>query len=57
MSKIVKPQLSIVVQPMQLIGETAAEILLKRLNEDMSGFPAKFRLKTELLIKESVKSI
>lgn len=57
MSKIVKPQLSIVVQPMQLIGETAAEILLKRLNEDMSGFPAKFRLKTELLMKESVKSI
>lgn len=54
MAKIVKPTLSIVVQPMEQIGETAANILLKRLKGDMSNFPSMFRLKTELLIKDSI---
>lgn len=57
MARIVKPPLSIVVQPMQQIGETAANILLKRLKGDMSNFPSMFRLKTEVLIKESVSGI
>jgi LacI family transcriptional regulator len=57
MAKIIKPPLSIVVQPMKAIGETAAELLLKRLNDDMINFPARYRLKTEMLIKESVKSL
>lgn len=55
MAKIVKPSLSIVVQPMKQIGETAANVILKRLKGDMSNFPSMFRLKTELLIKDSVK--
>jgi LacI family transcriptional regulator len=54
LAKIVKPPLSIVIQPMQQIGETAASVLLKRLKGDMSNFPSMFRLKTELLIKDSV---
>lgn len=57
MAQIVKPALSIVVQPMQEIGETAAKLLLKRLQGDYSGFPAMYRLKTELMIKESVKTL
>lgn len=57
LAKIVKPPLSIVVQPMQQIGETAANILLKRLKGDMTNFPSMFRLKTEILIKESVRNI
>jgi LacI family transcriptional regulator len=57
LARIVKPSLSIVVQPMQQIGEVAAQILLKRLKKDLSGFPAVVRLKTELLIRDSVKSI
>lgn len=57
MARIVKPNLSIVVQPMQQIGETAANILLKRLRGDMSNFPSMFRLKTELMIKDSVKEL
>ncbi len=57
LAKIVNPPLSIVVQPMKAIGETAAEILVKRLNKDNSNFPMIFRLKTEILIKESVKAI
>ena len=54
MAKVVKPPLSIVEQPMQEIGTTAAEILLKRLKGDYSDFPRVSRLKTEIFIKESV---
>jgi LacI family transcriptional regulator len=57
MAKIVKPPLSIVMQPMDAIGEIAADILLKRLSGDMGNFPARFRLKTELMMKESVRNI
>lgn len=57
MAKIVKPTLSIVVQPMELIGETAANILLRRLKGDMSNFPTMFRLKTELIIRDSIREL
>jgi LacI family transcriptional regulator len=57
LARIVKPSLSIVVQPVRQIGETAAQILLKRLKGDPSGFPQIFRLKTELLIRDSIKNI
>ena len=54
MSKVVKPALSIVEQPMKEMGNTAAKVLLKRLDEDYSGFPEVYRLKTNILIKASV---
>lgn len=57
LAKIVKPSLSIVVQPIEQIGETAARLLLKRLNGDNEDKPSVHRLKTEILIKDSVKSI
>lgn len=57
MAKIVKPSLSIVVQPMQQIGETAANVLLKRLKGDIGNLPSMYRLKTELIINNSVKNI
>lgn len=57
LARIVKPSLSIVVQPMQQIGEVAADVLLRRLKGDLSGFPSVFRLKTELLIRDSVKKV
>lgn len=57
LARVVKPPLSIVIQPMQSIGETSAEVLLKRLNGDMSNFPSMFRLKAELLVKGSVRNI
>jgi LacI family transcriptional regulator len=57
LARIVKPALSIVVQPMQQIGEVAAQILLKRLKGDLTGFPAVVRLKTELLLRDSVRKI
>jgi LacI family transcriptional regulator len=57
MAKVIKPSLSIVVQPMKQIGETAAKILIKRMKGDNSNVPSIHRLKTEILLKDSIKSI
>lgn len=57
MAKVVKPPLSIVEQPMKEIGETAASLLLKRLKNDYSDFPSVYRLKTKVIIKESVSRL
>ncbi|MDA3847697.1 MAG: LacI family DNA-binding transcriptional regulator [Vallitaleaceae bacterium] len=54
MSKVVRPPLSIVEQPMKEIGMTAAKLLVKRLKGDYDSFPATYRLKTNIYIKESV---
>ncbi len=54
LANVVKPRLSIVVQPMQQIGETAANLLIRRMKGDRSGFPAMFRLKTEIVEGESI---
>ncbi len=54
MSKVVKPPLSIVEQPMKEIGLTAATLLVKRLKGDYDSFPATYRLKTNVYIKDSV---
>jgi LacI family transcriptional regulator len=57
LARIVKPTLSVVVQPMQQIGEIAAQVLVKRLKGDQSGFPAMFRLKADILIKDSISYV
>lgn len=57
LTSVVKPPLSLVVQPIKEIGENVAEILLKRLHEDKSNLPSLIRLKGEVIIKESVKNI
>lgn len=54
MARVVKPRLAIVVQPMEMMGETAATLLLKRLRGDRSNFPTMLRLKTTLVPGESV---
>lgn len=56
-SKIVKPSLTIIIQPMKQLGEAAANIMLKRLQDDKDDFPSLIRLKGELLIKDSVANI
>ena len=50
LARIVKPALTIVVQPIQAIGETAATLLMKRLRDDRTGFPVIERLKTSLVL-------
>ena len=57
LAKIVKPPLSIVVQPVAQIGEIAANTILKRLKGDNSNYPAMVRLKTELALNGSVKRV
>lgn len=52
--KAIKPSLSLVIQPIQKIGEETARILLKRLKGDMSNFPEIARLETQLFLGESV---
>jgi len=57
MAKIVKPSLSLVVQPMEEIGEVVASLLLKRLKGDKTDFPLQKKLNAQVLIKNSVKKI
>ncbi|HBQ64591.1 MAG TPA: LacI family transcriptional regulator [Clostridiales bacterium] len=54
MAQIIKPRLTIVMQPVALIGKTAADLLLRRLSGDMQDFPVLHRLKTELIPGDSV---
>lgn len=55
LAKVVKPTLYIVVQPMHQMGEFAANLLLRRMKGDKSGFPVMMRLKTEIVEGESIK--
>ncbi len=57
LAKVVKPPLSIVMQPVQQIGEVAANTLLRRLKGDMTNYPSMLRLKTELILKDSVRRL
>ena len=57
MAMLVKPRLTIVVQPMAKIGEQAAALLLKRLKGDREDHPYIARLKTELIPGDSVRQI
>lgn len=55
--KVLNPPLSIVVQPIEKIGETTAELLLKRMSGNNSNFPSINRLKGKLIITNSIKKI
>ncbi len=57
LARIVKPALSVVVQPMKQIAETIATVLLQRLSGDLSVFPLMHRLKTEVIIKDSIAKL
>lgn len=57
LAKVVKPSLTIVVQPIHQIGESAANLIIKRLKGDESNFPFLFRLKTEIIEGQSVSEI
>lgn len=56
-SEIARPALSIVVQPMEDIGKTAAQFLLRRIKGDYNDFPAVTRLKTSFVLKESTRRL
>jgi len=54
LANVIKPNLTIVVQPIKQIGESAADIILKRLKGDKTNYPSMLRLKTEILIRDSI---
>lgn len=55
--EIFSPPISVVSQPRDEIGTTAAKLLLKRMKNDLSNFPTIIRLKTGLTLTNSVKKI
>lgn len=57
LAKVVRPNIAIVAQPLQQIGETVAQVLLKRLKGDNGNFPAMFRLKTNFMDGQSIAEI
>lgn len=55
--QLVEPQISVVIQPLEDIGKMAAEILLSRIKGDYTVYPKVKRLKTEIVVTDSVKII
>lgn len=53
LSELVRPPLSIIVQPMDEMGTAAADLLIARITGDMKGFPSVLRLKTKFVQRES----
>lgn len=53
LTRLSNPPLTAVVQPIQEIGETAANLLYKRICGDTSDFPKMYRLKTKLIVRGS----
>lgn len=52
--KVINPPLSVIVQPMELIGSIAANVLLDRLSGNYRNYPSVNRLKAELIVTESI---
>ncbi|CEP69021.1 Transcription regulator HTH, LacI [Moorella glycerini] len=53
LTRLANPPLTAVVQPLQEMGEKAAELIYKRVGGDNTGFPQMYRLKPELVIRHS----
>lgn len=54
LSNVIKPSLTVVIQPKEEIGWEAAEILLRRMSGDHTNLPVLKRLKTEFIKGESI---
>jgi len=54
LANIIKPPLTIVVQPTSEIVEMAAQLLLKRMKGNFESFPELIRMKTKLIKKNTV---
>jgi len=57
LSKLIKPSLAVIVQPMAEIGNSAADILYKRIRGNGDNFPQIVRLKAQFVEGESIKSL
>lgn len=57
LSELVRPPLTVIVQPMEEIGQKAAELILKRIGGGYGSFPSIVRLKTEMIMRESTRKL
>ena len=57
LTKIMNPPITVVMQPITDIARHTAGILLKRMHGDDTPFPQVLRLKSELLLHESIKKL
>jgi LacI family transcriptional regulator len=57
LSTVFRPRLSVVAQPVELIGKTSAELLMRRVRGDLAGFPLSISLETRILVRETVRKI
>jgi LacI family transcriptional regulator len=53
----IEPPLTLVVQPLERIASTAADILLKRMKGDYTDFPQTIIVSTQMLIRDSVRKL
>jgi LacI family transcriptional regulator len=51
------PELSTVAQPLSQIGETAADILVRRMNKEKPSSEMLVQLKTELILRDSIRAL
>ncbi len=54
---VVNPPLTLVEQPIETIGKTAGELMIRRIKGDNADFPKKVILETRMLIRNSVRKI
>jgi LacI family transcriptional regulator len=57
LAAIVKPQLTIVTQPLESIAGAAADLLLRRMGGDWEGFPQTVRFRADLQPRRSVARV
>jgi LacI family transcriptional regulator len=54
---VVEPPLTVVEQPIERMGQLAAQLILKRIQGDYTEFPAIVKLNTKMTIRNSVRSL
>lgn len=56
-SDVIRPALTVIEQPTDKIGEAAARIVLRRIQGDLQDFPVHQRIKTRMLLRDSVQTV
>lgn len=54
LSELIRPPLTLITQPMEEIGQHAAQLLLRRMQKDFNDYPRSERLKTTFITTNSV---
>jgi LacI family transcriptional regulator len=54
---VVEPPLTVIEQPIERIGQLAAELVLKRIQGDYADFPTTVKLNTKMVIRNSVQKL